>query len=456
MMILDRVPIIDRLERKINRLDKEILAAYSHEEKAKAAQKLEEEKQLLDAVRIIPKKELLEYKRRIRHVDRESVAKYFNIAESAVNKLAKEYGIGRFPAKYQLCESGRKSTDFDTRLEKVSSKRSGNQAQSIEVYRVRIIEEIKKEIRNLKKELLETCDEQECRWLKRQITYKGSLINAVRKVRKDAVVDFQKQYPQCDYKTAAKYFEISYKIINSLMTAYGLDKFRKKPMKGAPLVNHQKLFKKENQQSKNQKIENELAITYWQGVEDANYSVWMDGSYVNNGTKGVYSRKNIQKLSDRKRKQKLDEVLNTPISQVAYDEMERQLDDLRDIDRFRAKEMLEKADSKFEIMEAKLERDRIEKKIADLKLKLSVCTIIEHKSNHTISLGSHFKVKYLDDDEILQLQLVGPIESELSDKTISTTSPLGKAIEGKQCGDVFSYESPGGKVRVKVEAILRQ
>jgi len=41
-------------------------------------------------------------------------------------------------------------------------------------------------------------------------------------------------------------------------------------------------------------------------------------------------------------------------------------------------------------------------------------------------------------------QLVGPCESDLARNRISVTSPIGKALIGKCCGDEVSVQTPGG------------
>jgi len=69
-------------------------------------------------------------------------------------------------------------------------------------------------------------------------------------------------------------------------------------------------------------------------------------------------------------------------------------------------------------------------------------------SNGCISLGSKVKVK-IDKTEV-EYEIVGEFEANPTQKKVSASSPLGKALIGKKSGDEVEFEAPAGKVVYKI------
>ncbi|WP_411344338.1 transcription elongation factor GreA [Paenibacillus sp. WLX1005] len=61
-----------------------------------------------------------------------------------------------------------------------------------------------------------------------------------------------------------------------------------------------------------------------------------------------------------------------------------------------------------------------------------------------VVLGSVAVLKDIEFDEVLEYQLVGPAEADLSNNKLSYESPLGKALMGHQAGDKITFEAPMG------------
>ena len=59
--------------------------------------------------------------------------------------------------------------------------------------------------------------------------------------------------------------------------------------------------------------------------------------------------------------------------------------------------------------------------------------------------GTRVLLENIDTGEEVEYQLVGPDESDIGKGRISVSSPLGKAIVGKQPGAELTLEVPGGK-----------
>jgi regulator of nucleoside diphosphate kinase len=51
---------------------------------------------------------------------------------------------------------------------------------------------------------------------------------------------------------------------------------------------------------------------------------------------------------------------------------------------------------------------------------------------------------------------VFPADADIANGKISVLTPLGAALLGRREGETFSYESPGGKVDVRVDGVEYQ
>jgi transcription elongation factor GreA len=61
-----------------------------------------------------------------------------------------------------------------------------------------------------------------------------------------------------------------------------------------------------------------------------------------------------------------------------------------------------------------------------------------------VVFGAMVTIEDMKTKEGITYQLVGPFESDISRKTISVTSPIGKALIGKNVGDEIRVKTPGG------------
>ncbi|OJV65689.1 MAG: hypothetical protein BGO41_07590 [Clostridiales bacterium 38-18] len=72
----------------------------------------------------------------------------------------------------------------------------------------------------------------------------------------------------------------------------------------------------------------------------------------------------------------------------------------------------------------------------------------------SITIGSKIKVKYLDFDDIEEIEIVTKIESDPLNSKISNESPIGSVLMGKKKGDKVEAQSPNGLVKLEVLDIL--
>ena len=74
--------------------------------------------------------------------------------------------------------------------------------------------------------------------------------------------------------------------------------------------------------------------------------------------------------------------------------------------------------------------------------------------NDKVGFGSRVTVFDASKDEEIQYQLVTSEESDVAKGLISTTSPIGRALLGKQVGDVATVITPNGKRELEILKLL--
>ncbi|MDK0818405.1 transcription elongation factor GreA [Clostridium perfringens] len=87
---------------------------------------------------------------------------------------------------------------------------------------------------------------------------------------------------------------------------------------------------------------------------------------------------------------------------------------------------------------------------------ISTAIIVDEESNDTSTLGlnSKARIKFVEDDDEDVVTLVTTMDLDLENMCISIESDLGKALMGKNVGDVVEVEAPGGNYTVEVLEIL--
>ena len=106
---------------------------------------------------------------------------------------------------------------------------------------------------------------------------------------------------------------------------------------------------------------------------------------------------------------------------------------------------------------AKDEQRDIEARIEDIEkiLKNAEVVVEEEVDLDKISIGCNVKILDIEFDEELEYKIVGSTEANSLKGKISNESPVGKALLGKQVGDIVKVETPGGEFEYKVLSIYR-
>ncbi|MCU0692874.1 MAG: transcription elongation factor GreA [Polyangiaceae bacterium] len=101
---------------------------------------------------------------------------------------------------------------------------------------------------------------------------------------------------------------------------------------------------------------------------------------------------------------------------------------------------------------AKERQGFIEARIKELEEKLSRAEVIDptRLSGSRVAFGATVTVVEVDSDKELLYQIVGPDESDIERNRISITSPLARALVGKEAGDEVTVRTPGGERLLEV------
>ena len=96
---------------------------------------------------------------------------------------------------------------------------------------------------------------------------------------------------------------------------------------------------------------------------------------------------------------------------------------------------------------AREQQSFIEGRLKEIEAKLSVAQVIDVTTVNAggkVVFGATVKVHDLDSEEEIVYQIVGDDESDLKTNRISFSSPVAKALIGKEEGDEVGVQTPGG------------
>ena len=153
-------------------------------------------------------------------------------------------------------------------------------------------------------------------------------------------------------------------------------------------------------------------------------------------------------------------MARSPITRNGYNQLHKELENLKKVVRPQVIKAIEEArahgdlNENAEYVAAKEQQSFVEKKIWEIEQKLANSEIIDsiNAPNDKVGFASVVTLENLDNGGKVTYQIVGPDESDISSAKISITSPLGKALIGKQVDEEVAVQAPGG---VKKYTILK-
>lgn len=150
-----------------------------------------------------------------------------------------------------------------------------------------------------------------------------------------------------------------------------------------------------------------------------------------------------------------------PMTLIGKNMIDSELEGLVKTDREQVKREIAEAREHGDLKEnaeyhaAKEKQSHIEGRIQELQAKLATAKVIDisQLSNEKIVFGATVTLFSEEKEISTTYQIVGEDEAQTSDKKISYSSPLGKALIGKEEGDETIVKAPKGDVIYVVESV---
>ena len=141
-----------------------------------------------------------------------------------------------------------------------------------------------------------------------------------------------------------------------------------------------------------------------------------------------------------------------PFTKEGYERLRKELETLERVERPRVVKAIEEARAHGDLSEnaeyhaAKERQGQLEARIRYLHSQLSKADVIDcsTQSCDRVVFGVKVRLENLDSGEEVVYQIVGPDESDINQGQISVTSPLGRALIGKEEGDEVEVHTPSG------------
>jgi transcription elongation factor GreA len=150
-----------------------------------------------------------------------------------------------------------------------------------------------------------------------------------------------------------------------------------------------------------------------------------------------------------------------PLTPQGYRKLEEELERLLKIDRPRNIQAIAEARAHGDLSEnaeyhaAKEQQSFIAGRIQELKAKLAMADVIDPSKirQSKVAFGAKVRVLDLGADEEYVFILVGPEEADVKSGKISISSPVGRALIGKDVGDIATIKAPARTIEYEIEEI---
>ena len=149
----------------------------------------------------------------------------------------------------------------------------------------------------------------------------------------------------------------------------------------------------------------------------------------------------------------------TPITARGAEKLRQELSALKTVDRPRVINAIAEARAHGDLREnaeyhaAKEQQGFIEGRIAEIEQHLSTAEIIDPARlsvQGRVVFGATVDLLNLHSEEQVRYQIVGDLEADISAGLISISSPIARALIGKEEGDVAQVDAPAGTVEYEV------
>lgn len=147
------------------------------------------------------------------------------------------------------------------------------------------------------------------------------------------------------------------------------------------------------------------------------------------------------------------------VTREGYEGFIAELEHLKSVGRVEAAEAIRTASEQGDLSEnaeydaAKEAQAHLERRIFELEDFLKNCEIVDIQNDGNITIGKIVTLSKINDNTEYKIKLVGNNEAEPFSMKISVASPIGKAVLGKEVGDIITVDAPNGLTEFKIIAV---
>ena len=143
-----------------------------------------------------------------------------------------------------------------------------------------------------------------------------------------------------------------------------------------------------------------------------------------------------------------------PITVKGLENLKSELEDLKNVQRPKVVKAIAEARSHGDLKEnaeyhaAKEQQGLIESRVVainDIIARANVIDVTQLENNGKVIFGSTVKVQDLEADKKISYRLVGQDEADIKKNLIFFRSPIGRALIGKNKGEMISVSTPSGE-----------
>ncbi|ACI20793.1 MULTISPECIES: transcription elongation factor GreA [Thermodesulfovibrio] len=150
-----------------------------------------------------------------------------------------------------------------------------------------------------------------------------------------------------------------------------------------------------------------------------------------------------------------------PMTPEGYEKLKEELDRLIKIERPAIIKAIAEARAHGDLSEnaeyhaAREKQSFIEGRIQELQAKLARAYVIDPSkiNQNKVAFGAKVRVIDIDTEEEKEFHLVGPDEADVKNGKISITSPVGKALIGKEVGEQVTIKAPAKTFNYEIISI---
>ena len=147
-----------------------------------------------------------------------------------------------------------------------------------------------------------------------------------------------------------------------------------------------------------------------------------------------------------------------PITENGFQRLKKELEHLKTVSIPENIKDIEEARAHGDLSEnaeytaAKERQAYLHGKISELENNLASSEVIDLSklTDDRVVFGSTVIIEDIDSGTETTYRLVGPLESNVDKNQISVTSPIGKALIGKEIGDEITVTTPGGFRKIEI------